>query len=691
MRTRRALFGAFLRAWAVVFLLLARHAAAQELRLREPLGEIAAGPHVAWWHDPEGTRDLEAMRALEAWHLASGETVNLGFVKGSLWGRLHLVDERGSGEGVVVAVPYAPIDRVTLYEVRGDRVVARTAGDHVPRAAWPEPTPYATFHVEPFESVDLYVRVDDASLQLPLVIRSEGYESRARTVDVVVRAGYVALTVGLLLYNLLLWLATRLPIYGPYCGYAAGVLFTTMDIDGTGYATLWRDRSSLNDVLPIVGIAVASASLLRFQSLLLDLPHAAPPLARVNRWAGLAVLAALPVAVMLPWPYPMPYAVVAVVAMAGLTLHAAFVRAEQGSRSAKLFLAAFSPFIAAVVAAVLSIAGVVDVGPYWTAFIPAGSCLELVLFAYALADRIKELQREVVVQGERALASANEALAARELAMHELEERRRLQGELDVASQQLTQAENMATLGMLMAGIAHDIRNPLNYVQNAVEQLEEAIPNLRSSEPGAREAAVATVERVVPWVENGRASVDAISRAMRNQARMGGDEREAVNFGEVVAEALVLCRSRTTLCTLHVEVASTTVLADPTGLGQLVMNLVSNAADALKEHHARNPRAELVIRVRGVVDAETFTVEVHDNGPGIPESLRAKILEPFFTTKPRGVGTGLGLAIVQRVVRQHGGTLAVESSAELGGALFRAVFPNEVDAESIRGSLQKLG
>ncbi len=668
---------------------LATPAFAQELRLREGLGEIAAGPHVAWWHDPAGTKDLAAVRAVEAWHLASGETVNLGFVKGSLWARLHLVDERAGGEGLVVAVPYAPIDRVTLYEVRNGEVSARTAGDHVPRAAWPEPTPYATFRLAPFESLDLYVRVDDASLQMPLVLRSESYEARARMVDLVVRAAYVALTLGLLLYNVLLWLGTRLPIYGPYCGYAAGVLFTTMDIDGTGYATLWRDRSSVNDMLPIVGVAVASASLLRFQSLLLALEESAPTLARASRLAQRLVLGLLPVAVVLPWPYPMPYAVVAVVAMAALTLHAAIVRAEQGSRSAKLFLVAFSPFIAAVVAAVLSIAGVIDVGPYWSAFIPAGSCLELVLFAYALADRIKELQREVVFQGERALASANEALAARELAMHELEERRRLQGELDVASQQLSQAENMATLGMLMAGIAHDIRNPLNYVQSASEQLREALPALRTEDGAARAKTVDGVEQVVGWVEQGTAHMDAISRAMRNQAR-SSDELEAVDLREVVGEALVLCRSRTTLCKLEVDVDAATVLADPTGLGQLVMNLVSNAADALKDRHAENPHHELTIRVRGRVGAGSFSLEVHDNGAGIPEPLRAKILEPFFTTKPRGVGTGLGLAIVQRVVRQHGGTLAIEQSPELGGALFRAVFPSEAPAALRRASVRRL-
>jgi signal transduction histidine kinase len=321
-----------------------------------------------------------------------------------------------------------------------------------------------------------------------------------------------------------------------------------------------------------------------------------------------------------------------------------------------------------------------------------GSVLEAILLSFALADRLKRLQREVVVKGELALANASEALvhaeraraasdeafAARELAMHELDERRRLQGELDQATQQLTQAENMATLGMLMAGIAHDLRNPLNYVQGAAEQLRAAIPSLRSEDASVREKTLGRVEKVVGWVEQGTAAMDAISLAMRNQARGGVSDMEAVNVREVVNEALLLCRSRTKLCELDVDVQNATIEADPTGVGQLVMNLVSNAADALTEAKAKGQCDDPRIRVHAAVTDGEVCFEVHDSGPGIPEALRTKILEPFFTTKPRGQGTGLGLAIVQRVVRQHEATLSVGRSDGLGGALFRIVIPQRL-------------
>jgi signal transduction histidine kinase len=292
-------------------------------------------------------------------------------------------------------------------------------------------------------------------------------------------------------------------------------------------------------------------------------------------------------------------------------------------------------------------------------------------------DRVDELAGELEGKND-ALARANVSLEganaklenANAVLAAELDERRRVQGELEVATQQLTQAENMATLGMLMAGIAHDIRNPLNYVQGAAEQLRSAIPDLRSDDHARREKTVARVEKVVGWVEQGTASMDAISLAMRNQARSGSAEFDDVNPREIVLEALLLCRSRTKACDVEVDVQDATIRADATGLGQLVMNLVSNAADAIAEAREANPAMPATIRVSARTDGDGLTLAVEDSGSGIPEHVRARILEPFFTTKPRGQGTGLGLAIVHRVVKQHGGTLEIARSEALGGARF---------------------
>jgi len=338
--------------------------------------------------------------------------------------------------------------------------------------------------------------------------------------------------------------------------------------------------------------------------------------------------------------------------------------------------------LAVVVGGVADILAAAVFGLNWTVgLMPVGMLVETLCQAMILARRnahaharVHELASELEVRNV-VLASTNQELAvANAKSLVELEERRRVQGELDVATQQLTQAENMATLGMLMAGIAHDLRNPLNYVQGAAEQLRSAIPELRSDDDVRREKTVARVEKVVGWVEQGTATMDAISLAMRNQARGGSAEIADVNVREVVNEALVLCRSRTKLCEVEVDVQDATIRADATGLGQLVMNLVSNAADALVEARERNSEQAMTIRVSAAVEAGAFHLAVEDSGPGSPEHVRARILEPFFTTKPRGQGTGLGLAIVQRVVKQHTGTLEIGTSALLAGARFSATW-----------------
>jgi signal transduction histidine kinase len=264
-----------------------------------------------------------------------------------------------------------------------------------------------------------------------------------------------------------------------------------------------------------------------------------------------------------------------------------------------------------------------------------------------------------------ALAETNRALE------HEVEGHRRVAAELAISQQRLVLGENMATLGMLMADIAHDLRNPIHYVQTAADILEENAPLLPATTRAEVERKNAVLE-ASEWVRTGSGAMEAISRAMRNQARSGA-ELEIFALPEVTQEALLLCRSRTKLHRVEVDVDDAEAHLDPTAYGQLLMNLLSNAADALSEHAQSRAGFEGVVHVCITHHGDHVRVVVEDNGPGIPEAVAARILEPFFTTKPRGQGTGLGLAIVQRVVQAHRGTLTIGKSPTLGGACFEAV------------------
>jgi signal transduction histidine kinase len=228
----------------------------------------------------------------------------------------------------------------------------------------------------------------------------------------------------------------------------------------------------------------------------------------------------------------------------------------------------------------------------------------------------------------------------------------------------LERAERLASLGTLAAGVAHEINNPLAYV---LTNLEYALSRL--AEAGApREDLEALAE-----ARDGAARVRDVVRGLRAFSRPGAGRRGPADAGAELQAALRLAsneiRRRARLETSLQPVPW--VVAGDHELGQVFVNLLLNAAQAIPEGHA----GENVIRVEAGTDAAGWArIVVQDSGQGIPPEVQRRIFEPFFTTKPQGTGTGLGLAIAHSIVVAAGGRIEVES--EVGrGATFRVLLP----------------
>jgi signal transduction histidine kinase len=211
----------------------------------------------------------------------------------------------------------------------------------------------------------------------------------------------------------------------------------------------------------------------------------------------------------------------------------------------------------------------------------------------------------------------------------------------------MVQQEKIVALGQMAAGIAHEVANPLASMDGLLQLME------RRPEKATAESIGRLREQV--------ARVNAIVRQLTTFARPGEQEGPWVegSVNEVVLRALELLRFDRRL--KHVAVTRSldphlpVVRMLPSGLEQVVINLVINACDALEGRDGGT--LELRTQVRdGAVE-----LLVIDNGPGVPESLREKIFEPFFTTKPPGKGTGLGLSISHSIVRRHGGRMELRS------------------------------
>ncbi|HEY5564388.1 MAG TPA: ATP-binding protein, partial [Rhodothermia bacterium] len=263
---------------------------------------------------------------------------------------------------------------------------------------------------------------------------------------------------------------------------------------------------------------------------------------------------------------------------------------------------------------------------------------------------------------------------------------------LQSTQDRLIQSEKMASLGQLTAGIAHEIKNPLNFVNNFSDvtseladelsgELELAKKELSPERAAEFESLISNLKANARKIaEHGRRA-DAIVQNMLEHSKVGEGERTPTNLNELLNEYVTLAvhglEARGGGFKVNVirefDDAVGQVDLVPQDMGRVFMNLLSNAFDALKEHGA--PSGSPTVTVRTAQVGSTVEVQVGDNGPGIPPKVKARIFEPFFTTKPTGSGTGLGLSMSYDIVTKgHGGTLDVISE-EGKGATFIVRLP----------------
>jgi signal transduction histidine kinase len=233
---------------------------------------------------------------------------------------------------------------------------------------------------------------------------------------------------------------------------------------------------------------------------------------------------------------------------------------------------------------------------------------------------------------------------------------------------QLMTSDRLASVGMLAAGVAHEINNPLAAVMANLYVVREVLEELQTLNEGVRDAAEAAADAMTAAER-----VRQIVRDVKIFSR-GAEERQvAVDVHRVldstVRMALNDTRHRARLVKRFDRI--TAVLGSEARLGQVFLNLVVNAAQAIPQGDASHNEIRLSTRMEG----DKVVVEVSDTGPGIPADLRARLFTPFVTTKPAGQGTGLGLSICRRIVTALGGEIVVES--EVGkGTTFRVTLPS---------------
>ncbi len=252
---------------------------------------------------------------------------------------------------------------------------------------------------------------------------------------------------------------------------------------------------------------------------------------------------------------------------------------------------------------------------------------------------------------------------------------------------QLIQSEKMASLGELTAGIAHEIQNPLNFVNNfsdinseLIAEMKEEIDKGNLEEAKALANDISENEKKINF--HGKRA-DGIVKGMLQHSRSSNNIKESVNINALADEYLRLAyhglrakdKSFNAAMKTNYDESIGNITAVPQDIGRAMLNLITNAFYAVNEKKKTHPdNYEPTVSVSTKKTGYKVEIRIKDNGNGIPQKVLDKIFQPFFTTKPTGQGTGLGLSLCYDIIKAHGGGLKVETK-EGEGSEFIILLP----------------
>lgn len=284
-----------------------------------------------------------------------------------------------------------------------------------------------------------------------------------------------------------------------------------------------------------------------------------------------------------------------------------------------------------------------------------------------LNDDLKRLERELAEAHARIAELQIEVDAHEGLLKLSMEDMHRIYDDLLLTHVRLLQADKMATIGILTAGIVHEIKNPLSYVQGNVWLLNEALKGVERlpSQPDM------DLQSVLGGAREGVDRMAKIVQDIRMFSRTDKGDFIPVNINEVLDSVTSIVGPSLKTADLKKEYGDVPkIKGSPQQLGQVFLNFIINASQAMELEGGKKG----LITLRTRVTAGGVEVDVRDDGKGMTPETLAKLFEPFFTTKGPEEGTGLGLSVSRDIITRHGGEIRVASSPG-AGSTFTVLFP----------------
>jgi signal transduction histidine kinase len=509
---------------------------------------------------------------------------------------------------------------------------------------------------------------------------------------------YMGIMLVMFFYNIFIYFTTKDNNYLYYVIYILFVALTQACFQGYTFQFLWPNspwflQHSVVFLSAFVGISAAE-----FAKVFLNTKRYFPS---VNKGLYIFYLSyALCIIFSMLGKLVMPLIDITALCISAYLLLIGIIIARKGSRPAKFFLIAWIVFLVGVIVFALKNIGILPYNNITIYTMQIGSALEAILISLALADKINLLKKEkedtqaqslqVLKENGRIIAEQNSILETK--VKERTEELESSNKHLKETQTQLVNAEKMASLGQLTAGIAHEINNPINFVISNIKPLKRDINDILhvlskyekiKDDKDFNEKVKEILELkksldldyvnkeinlLLQGIDEGAYRTLEIVKGLRIFSRLDEDDLKKANINEGLDATLSILNSSLIKHEINTfkdyDYNLPVIECFPGKLNQVFMNILNNAIQSIAERQYINKEGAIVIKTHR--QNNNIVIRIKDNGMGISAKNKNKIFEPFFTTKQVGTGTGLGLSIVHSIIRDHNGKIQIESEENLG-------------------------
>lgn len=669
---------------------------------------IEIGDSLYLLEDKTNLLTIEEVAQLSEFKKTTHKVPNFGITASSVWVRISIHNKTVINH-LILSLNQAIIDEVDFYcfNTETKKYDSLKLGEFQSFGFRKYLTPEYLFDINiPQDSTKtVYLKVQcKENMQLPIFLGSTFSVFNNSLLKNVASGIYMGIMIVMILYNLFIFGIFREKSYIYYAIYIVLILFTQTSLQGFTFQFIWPNVPWLATYSPFLLPAFVGIAGLEFFK---DFLHLKERNYKAYQFSFVfIVFYFISIALGLSGFFSVSFKTVEITA-AGVSIFMliyAYKIYKQGNQEARFFLVGWSIFLLGICIYVLKDFEILPYNNFTRYTMHFGSGIEVILLSFALADKINILKKEKEISQAEALRIAQEnqnLIAKQNIILEKKVEERTLElqhtntelhvtlSNLKEAQAQLVNAEKMASLGQLTAGIAHEINNPINFVSANIKPLQldiqdlisliEKYDALKSDVPLPEQLSEITdfkneidvdylkgeIKILLEGIEDGAKRTAEIVKGLKNFSRLDETDIKGANVNEGINSTLLLLRnsiSKKINVVLHLGDLPF-IQCYPGKLNQVFMNILNNAIQAM-DKNKKIDKHTLAITTEH--DKEYIVITIEDTGIGMSSEVQEKIFEPFFTTKDVGEGTGLGMSIVYKIIESHNGKIEITSTIDKG-------------------------